>query len=206
MIFTWLNEKIHTIEGVIAAVLTFIGSLVAFWKFALPKVKKGYEVGTTMVGIIEALQGIRKDMRLGFSKLEEGMLHQIGVRHAMANAEEDRVIFHADARGNFTWVSKAWERWTGSGTHSARGHGWELSVPEDGRAQILMGWQIAIDHERAFEGRCTLLNQSTRERIQVYISAEPIRNSAGKIIDYVGVMKRVDSPPTASHLICASKP
>lgn len=203
----WIIQKLQTAEGLIAAGITFCGTAFAFWKLLWPKAKKGYEVGMAVANIVDILSSIRKEMGEGFTKLEEGMLHNIGIRHAMANAEEDRAFFQADASGKMVWISTAWSRWTGMESHAARGNGWELAVPEEDRARVTVEWQLAIDHQRKYEGRYTIINQYTRMRISVTVTAEPIRAKNGRIMDYLGVIKQVGSPPTSAiNLVGASKP
>lgn len=192
----WITNKLHTVEGIITAAMAFLGTIYGAWKLLFPKFKKGYEASMTIVNLTDHLSGIRKEINSGFKRIEEGLLHNIAIRHAMANAEEDRVFFQTDARGKVVWMSKAWSRWTGMETHAARGSGWELALAEEDHTRTLHQWQLAIDHQRAYEGRFTLLNHFTRDRVAVTVTAEPIRDGHGKILDYFGVMKRDDSPPT----------
>jgi PAS domain-containing protein len=196
----WFLNKLTTIEGALAAFATLVGLFAGFIGL-LPTMRRyfrrGYRSVVTNANIVDELAAIRaenadlkKEMAAGFERVEEGQLHQIAIRHAMANAYEEAIIFHTDSRGAFQWVSKPWFRFTGMECNAARGRGWEMALPEDDRPRVLLSWQMAVDHEREFEGQFSLLNKFTHVRTLFHVTAEPIWNKQGKIIDYLGVMTK----------------
>jgi PAS domain-containing protein len=96
--------------------------------------------------------------------------------------------FETDEQGDFTFVSRDWQRMAHTIFEDALGRGWLLGIADEDRGRIDKDWYECVAHGRPFRGRFTMLSGAI-----VFCTASPIKNSDKKIVKYVGFCEIEDS-------------
>lgn len=96
--------------------------------------------------------------------------------------------FQADKDGEYIYVSRDWQRLTGTFSEDALGHGWLQSIHEDDRDKIEHTWAKAIAGGGSIRLACRLTCGA-----QVHITATAIKSPGGALEGFVGFCELVDA-------------
>jgi two-component system, chemotaxis family, CheB/CheR fusion protein len=99
-------------------------------------------------------------------------------------------LWRAVEEGNWTWCSPQWTAYTGQNETSALGSGWLEMVHEDGREGVLAAWRKA-EAEGYLEADPKLFHAGSGEYRTVQFRARPVKNDAGKVVDWFGTVTDV---------------
>jgi two-component system, chemotaxis family, CheB/CheR fusion protein len=96
-----------------------------------------------------------------------------------------QLLWRADERGDWTWASPQWTRFTGQSEPESRGSGWlELLHPSD-RAAAREAWSRAGARE-GFEVEYRILSRGERGYRWFQTRAAPVRDEVGTIVEWLG--------------------
>lgn len=101
-------------------------------------------------------------------------------------------IFICDKSGSNREVNRTYSRWLGVGADELLGHGWRNYVIKD--ASSFMHdeeWVEAFNQGREIEFELTM-KSSHHATIKVEIKAHPIHNRNNEVVEYVGVIRKVE--------------
>ncbi|MEP6672356.1 MAG: PAS domain S-box protein [Chthoniobacter sp.] len=177
------------------------GALVATWGLLalIPKIfretKKFYDGVVFLLEIRDQLT----EIRLTISNIDDGQLNIIESLWHGRDTDENTVWFQTDGKGQTQRISKTWTAWTGLPVDAARGRGWENAIAPEDQARAIQGWQLAIDHQRAYQDSFHYIDTLGR-RILVIVAAAPIRQHDGTILNYFGSARKAGAANTGSQV------
>ena len=117
-------------------------------------------------------------------KTEEALRDSEARLQAVANVVRD-LMWSNDARGATDWVNARWLEYTGQSLESARGYGWLEAVHPDDRTASLEHFRRAIESGERLRHEHRIRN-SSGEYCWFLVQAEPLRDSAGRIVRWFG--------------------
>lgn len=185
--FDWLQQKLQAWQVFCGLFLGAIGSTVAVFAYApkiLKTVREVYAGAIFMIEIRETLEKMNKGLLERLGQIDDGQLNIIQTQQRVMDADVEP-WFTTDGRGSCLWVNRAWRKATGLEAGAARGHGWENGIHPDDRPRVVLGWQMAIDHQRDFEDSFRYVDRDGNATA-VTLTATPIRRVDGVILNYIG--------------------
>jgi PAS domain S-box-containing protein len=96
-------------------------------------------------------------------------------------------LFQTDAAGGYVYVNDRWSSITGVSAENAAGVGWLATLHPDDRERVTREWHEAIRRQRGFSAQYRLLSSRGDARV-VTGEAQPVRDEAGAVISYVGLI------------------
>lgn len=102
-----------------------------------------------------------------------------------------QLVWRAVGRGQWTWSSPQWHRYTGSSEEESLAMGWLRLFHPDDREAARAAWAIAQDTGvLEFEGR--ILHRSEGRHRHFRTRALPVRNEDGVVLEWLGTSTEVD--------------
>lgn len=102
--------------------------------------------------------------------------------------------FQTDTHGDYTYVSKEWQRMAEMFAEDALGSGWINGVDHSHRNRVLNEWKEAIHYRRSVKIHCQMASGAT-----VHITATPIKSQSGILEGYVGFCEVENDPPPSGN-------
>ena len=96
------------------------------------------------------------------------------------------VIWLADSDGQVTFLNKAWQEWTGRDIEESLGAKWAESLHPDDATALLAKWEDAYARGEPYEGECRFKAKDGSYKTITFIGT-PVRDSSGKIANWVGI-------------------
>ncbi|MCH7677256.1 sigma 54-interacting transcriptional regulator [candidate division KSB1 bacterium] len=96
------------------------------------------------------------------------------------------VIWLTNAEGQSTFLSKAWQEWTGRDLKESLGSKWVESVHPEDTPGLLAKWERAYKHGEPYEGECRFKTKEGSYKAVTFIGT-PVRDDSGKISNWVGI-------------------
>ena len=99
-------------------------------------------------------------------------------------------IYECDTDGCCTYANRALCDLFGIEQAAMMGNGWLTAIDHEHRAEVFEVWAHAASHGIPYENDYTVVNQRAHTRLKCRTYARPMRNSAGKVIGYSGIVER----------------
>lgn len=102
-----------------------------------------------------------------------------------------QLVWRASDPGQWTWSSPQWTDYTGQSEEESRGWGWLEAIHPDDRSAARAAWSRALEQGR-FEADHRICADGAGECRWFQTRATPIRDSSGRITEWLGTSTDVD--------------
>ena len=129
---------------------------------------------------------------LSASRAAEADRHTSEARYRSLVEAISTIVWSADESGHFGDPEPSWTAYTGQAPDHARDYGWLDAFHPDDRARLTNALNLARRGARPWEGRARLWNEFSATFRQVVVRSVPIRDGAGRIVEWIGTVADVD--------------
>lgn len=123
-------------------------------------------------------------LRDAINRIEACISMQVGLGRRMMG-EMRLAVFEATPSGEWVWASPQWCEIAGLTLSDASGTGWLSAVHPDDRERVIEEWKSCCEHQRIFRSEFRYVTPAGRT-VAVRAMAEPVRNSKGGVVGFVG--------------------
>jgi PAS domain S-box-containing protein len=96
-----------------------------------------------------------------------------------------QLIWRAEAGGKWIWASPQWEEHTGQAIEDSLGRGWLEAIHPEDRESVEQSWSAA-ERTGRLDVKARIATAAMDDCRWFQIRAAPVRNEAGKIIEWLG--------------------
>ena len=172
------------------------------------RLASGHRVGVLCVidrqprQLSEHQRAVLRQLGTAAARLLEGRLAVRSAREsaALVAASETRFrtlsegapvgVFHADARGAYTYTNPSWREIYGLTREQSLGMAWSDAIHAIDRAGVLARWQAAADSGAPFDAEFRIMRPDRAVR-ELHVLARPLTDADGAVIGHVGSVEDV---------------
>jgi PAS domain S-box-containing protein len=100
------------------------------------------------------------------------------------------IIWTADEKGEFNFLSVKWEEVTGKSVDYGLGNSWQQLIHPEDRENIKLSWTKCFTAKKSFEAKFRLLN-AQGEYLASYVNSTPRYDTAGMFAGYIGIIQDI---------------
>jgi hypothetical protein len=142
------------------------------------------------------------EWRAAGSLLQRNVCTNVDAEHFRLLAETlPNLVFAADAAGNCTYVNERWHQYTGATFNEALGLGWLNFIHPEDRGSVEHFWRNVIDCSQDLFEHDFRLRASDGNYHWFMSRANPLKDSSGRIISWVGACTDIDDQKQLAELL-----
>jgi PAS domain S-box-containing protein len=200
----WIVENLAHISKIVGYLTALAGFCYGLWKWACIPIYKHFKAFGTLNKQIETIYlevtpnggGSIKDaikrIESNYGEIEAKLISLQNIQDAYR--EDGPIgIFECATTGENLYVNRTYARWLGASKSDLLKLGWVNFVPKEDRESYRKAWKNAFEDGRELEMPMKLI-RSDKKEIYCNIWAYPIINKDGTVVQYLGIINKVDRP------------